>query len=247
LCSQLSKLDPSQYAKVCKIEGDAPDWRKKLDADLTEEQRQEALKFGEIMSQCFETAGQNCKCEEISYPDFAEACSIAAPLATACEIEKNEDACKQLDDLEMPPLPDYLQDIMNDLERGMSESKYGMFLPPECEEAGATSPKDCAKIMINVHAPEECKPALLAANVQSEGEARGICEKIMFEINAPPECVSAGATNPQECGKLMFSQNAPQECIDAGIDGSDKNDPTNCRKLMESQFMEDMHLELDRI
>ncbi|MBI2056947.1 hypothetical protein HYT91_01705, partial [Candidatus Pacearchaeota archaeon] len=33
LCSQLSKLDPSQYAKVCKIEGDAPDWRKKLDAD----------------------------------------------------------------------------------------------------------------------------------------------------------------------------------------------------------------------
>ena len=65
LCSQLSKLDPSQYEKVCRIEGDAPDWRKKLDKDLTEEQRAEALKFGEIMSQGFETAGQNCKCEEI--------------------------------------------------------------------------------------------------------------------------------------------------------------------------------------
>src|SRR3989344_114018 len=236
LCSQLSKLDPSQYEKVCRIEGDAPDWRKKLDKDLTEEQRAEALKFGEIMSQCFETAGQNCKCEEISYPDFAEACSIAAPLATACEIENNEDACEQLDDLEMPELPDYLQDIMDELEGGMSESKYGMFLPPECEDAGAKSPKDCAKIMINTHAPEECRPALLAANVQNERQGREICEKIMFEQNAPPECVEAGITNSGECGKYMFKVNAPQECIDAGMDGSSKTDPMACRKFMESQF-----------
>ena len=243
LCSQLSKLDPSQYSKVCRIEGDAPDWRRKLDADLTEEQRQEALKFGEIMSECFETAGQECRCEEISYPDFAEACSVAAPLATACEIEKDEDACEQLDDLEMPELPDYLQDIMDEIEGGMNEDRMGLHMPRECIEAGISEEDfdgktKCAKIMIQTHAPEECRPALLAANVQSEREGRAICEKIMFEQNAPPECVEAGIINPGECGKFMFSQNAPQECIDAGIDGSDRNDPMACRKLMESQFRE---------
>ena len=58
----------------------------------------------------------------------------------------------------------------------------------------------------------------------------------MFEQSAPPECVEAGIINPGECGKYMFSSNAPQECIDAGLDGSDRNDPTACRKLMESQF-----------
>src|SRR3989344_8605496 len=238
LCSQLSKLDPSQYSKVCRIEGDAPDWRRKLDADLTEEQRQEALKFGEIMSQCFETAGQECRCEEISYPEFAETCSVAAPLATACEIEKDETACEQLENLEMPELPEHLQDIMDEIEGGMSESKYGRFFPPECEDAGAKSPKECGEIMIRTHAPEECRPALLAANVQNEREARGICEKIMFERNAPPECVGAGITNPEECGEFMFERNAPQECIDAGIDGSSKTDPMACRKFMESQFSE---------
>ncbi len=225
LCQQLSQLDPNEYSRVCSSGRDAPDWQKKLHKDLTEEQKQEALKFGEIMSQCFETAGQNCRCEDISFPDFAEACSIAAPLATACEIENHEEACQQLDDLEMPELPDYLQDIMDELEGGMAEDKYGMFLPPECEEAGVTTPKDCAKIMINTHAPEECKPALLAANVQSEGEARKICDKIMFAQNAPQECVEAGISDMRECGKIMFAQNAPRECVDAGIDGTGRNDP----------------------
>ena len=234
LCSQLSKLDPSQYSKVCRVEGDAPDWRKELDADLTEEQRTEALKFGEIMSQCFETAGQQCKCEEIAYPDFAETCSIAAPLVTACDIEKNEEACNKLDNLKMPELPEHLQDIMDNLESEMDEGKYGMFLPRECQEAGATSPEKCSKIMIQTHAPEECKQALLDANVQSEREGRAICEKIMFANNAPSECIDAGIINPEECGKLMFRENAPEECIDAGLDGSDRNDPTACRKLMES-------------
>ena len=241
LCSQLSKLDPSQYEKVCKLDDDAPDWRKELDRDLTEEQRAEALKFGEIMSQCFESAGQDCKCEKIPYPGFAETCSVAASLATACEIENNEDACEQLDDLDLPELPPHLEDIMDKLERGMSEDRIGLHMPRECIDAGISEEDrdgrtKCAKIMIQTHAPEECRPALLAANVQSESKGREICEKIMFEQNAPPECVEAGIINPGECGKFMFSQNAPQECIDAGLDGSGRNDPTACRKLMESQF-----------
>ncbi|MDP2673035.1 MAG: hypothetical protein Q8O84_04450 [Nanoarchaeota archaeon] len=238
LCSQLSKLDPSQYSKVCSTGEDDSDWRRNFDKKLTEEQRQEALKFGEIMSQCFETSGQDCACEEIAYPDFAEACSVAAPLATACEIENNKEACEKLDNLEMPTdnLPDYLQDIFERIESGMNEDKYGMFLPPECEEANAKTPKECAKIMINVHAPEECRQALIDADVQNEREGRQICEKIMFEQNAPSECVEAGVSNPQDCGKFMFSSNAPPECIEAGLDGSDRNDPADCRELMESKF-----------
>ncbi len=236
LCQQLSKLDSNEYARVCSSGEDAPDWRKRLDRELTDEQRQEALKFGNIMSQCFETAGQNCRCEEISFPDFAEACSTAAPLATACDIKGDEEACKQLDALEMPELPEHLQDIMDELEGGMNEDKYGMFFPPECEEANARTPRECAKIMINTHAPEECRQALLDADVQSEREGREICDKIMFEVNAPPECVSAGITNPKECGKFMFAQNAPLECVEAGITGEGRDDPRKCQQLMESKF-----------
>ncbi len=236
LCVQLAELDPNEYSRVCRIEGDAPDWRKELDRDLTDEQRKEALKFGEIMSQCFETSGQNCRCEEIPFTDFAEACAVAAPLATACEIEENEEACEQLDDLEMPELPQHLEDIFENLEMEMNEDKYGMYLPPECEKAGATLPKECAKIMINEHAPEECRQALLDADVHSESEGRKICDKIMFEKNAPEECIAAGIKDPRECGNYMFKTNAPRECLDAGITGEGRDDPRKCQQLMESKF-----------
>ncbi|MBI5803601.1 hypothetical protein HY448_02855 [Candidatus Pacearchaeota archaeon] len=238
LCENLAKLDPSEYARVCKGGDDSPEWQKRLDRALTSEQRIEAEKFGKIMSQCFETAGQECACEEIPFTDFAQMCSIAAPLATACEIEGNEEACEQLDDIEMPELPDYLQDIMDSLEGDVSESRFDMHMPSECRKAGATTPNACMKIMIQTHAPPECKDALISANVQNERQARQICEKIMFEINAPEECVSAGLTDHKECGKLMFRQNAPQECIDAGITGEGRDDPRKCEKIMRSQGFE---------
>ena len=60
LCESLANLDPLEYARVCKTEGDAPSWQKKLNKDLTDEQRKEAEKFGKIMQQCFETAGKQC-------------------------------------------------------------------------------------------------------------------------------------------------------------------------------------------
>ncbi|MEK6819871.1 MAG: hypothetical protein AABY03_01580 [Nanoarchaeota archaeon] len=116
LCETLSKIDPLEYSRVCKLEDDASDWQKKLDKDLTEEQRKEAIKFGEIMSQCFRTSGQECRCDEIPFTEFAEMCSIAAPLATACEVNDDEDACEQLDNLEMPELPEHLQDVFDVLE-----------------------------------------------------------------------------------------------------------------------------------
>ncbi|MBS3071094.1 hypothetical protein J4407_02225 [Candidatus Pacearchaeota archaeon] len=232
LCEGLSELDPLEYSRVCKIDDNAPTWQQRLDRDLTDEQREEAKKFGKIMQQCFETAGQECACEEIPFADFAEACSIAAPLATACEIEGNDEACEQMDNLEMPELPDYLQDIMDDLENDVSGSRMDLHMPRECREAGATNQRDCMIVMVETHAPPECKQAILDSNVQSEREAREICEKIMFEQNAPFECVEAGLTNPKECGRFMFEQNAPQECIDAGLTGEHRNDPRKCEELM---------------
>ena len=235
LCEQLSALDPVEYSRVCTTEDDAPDWHKKLDRKLTDEQRAEAKKFGEIMSQCFETAGQECRCEEIPFPEFAEMCSIAAPLATACEIEGNEEACEKMDNLEMPELPEHLQDIMDSLENDVSGSQFEAHMPRECREAGATSPKECMRVMIQTNAPEECRDALLESNVQNEREAREICEKIMFEQNAPEECIEKGLTNPRECGRLMFQLNAPQECLDAGLTGDTRGDEKKCREIMDAQ------------
>ena len=235
LCEQLSSLDPVEYSRVCTTEDDAPDWHKKLDRKLTDEQRKEAVKFGEIMSQCFETSGQECKCEEIPFTEFAEMCLIAAPLAVLCEVKGDETACEKMDNLEMPELPPHLQDVFDSLENDISESQFDAHMPRECQEAGAKSPKECMKIMVQTHAPEECRDAILEANVQNEREARAICEEIMFKSNAPEECIEAGLKDPRECGRFMFKSNAPEECIKAGLTGESRSDEKKCREIMESQ------------
>ena len=235
LCESLAKLDPLEYSKVCQTGNDTPLWQKKLDKKLTKEQRAEAEKFGKIMSECFKTAGQECRCDEIPFTDFAKACSTAAPLATACEIKGDEKACEEMDNLEMPELPSHLQDVFDELENDVSGSRMDLHMPRECVEAKATSPKECRKIMIKANAPEECQEALLAADIQNEREARKICEEIMFKANAPEECIEAGVKDPKECGKIMFKANAPEECIEAGLTGESRSDEKKCREIMESQ------------
>ena len=208
LCQSLSEIDPSEYYRICKTDDDAPKWQKELHKDLTDEQRKEARKFGDIMSKCFKTSGQDCKCEEIPFPEFADACSEAAPLATACDIDGNKAACEKLDNLQMPGLPDHLQDIFDELE-DMNEDKYDMHMPRECVEAGVTDPKECGKIMIETGAPEECKQALLDSGCEREFECRKICDKIMMEKHAP-ECVEQGITDPRECEEF-FRKNGPKD------------------------------------
>ena len=227
LCEQLSKLDPSSYYEVCKSEDDSPRWQKKLDRELTEEQKEEAKKFGEIMEQCFETSGRNCNCQEIPFPDFAATCSKAAHLSTKCD-EGDEDACKDLDSLEMPELPPHLQDIMDELEGDVVESKYDLHMPPECQKAGAKTPKECSKIMIETHAPPECKEALLKAGVESESEGREICDKIMMKKYAP-ECVEKGITDQDKCQDYMYGiGNRPKECQKNQI-----HDVRDCKRFLE--------------
>ena len=227
LCEQLSKLDPSSYYETCNSGDDSPKWQKKLDRKLTEEQREESKNFGRIMEQCFETSGRDCKCEEIPFPDFADACSKAAPLATKCD-EGDENACDELDSLEMLELPPHLQDIMDELDGDVSESKYGLHMPPECQKAGAKTPKDCSKIMIETHAPPECKEALLKAGVESESEGRKICDKIMMEKYAP-ECAEKGITNQDKCQDYMYGiGNRPEECQENQI-----HDVRDCRRFLE--------------
>lgn len=235
LCKTLSELDPLEYSRVCRTEDDTPEWQKKLDRELTEGQRQEAILFGSIMSECFKTSGKRCRCNEIPFTEFAETCLIAAPLAVQCDTEGNETACEELDNLEMPELPPHLQDVFDSLEGDIAESQFELHMPSECREAGATNSRECMKIMVQTHAPEECREALIEADVQNEREAREICEKIMFELNAPEECIEAGLRDPKECGKLMFQQNAPEECIEAGLTGENRGDEKKCRTIMESQ------------
>ncbi len=225
LCEQLSKLDPSSYYETCKSGDDSPIWQKKLDRKLTEEQKEEAKKFGKIMGQCFETSGRDCNCQEIPFPDFAAACSKAALLTTKCD-EGDEGACDNLDGLKMPELPPHLQDIMDELEGDVVESKYDLHMPPECQKANAKTPKECSKIMIETNAPPECKEALLKAGVESEG--REICDKIMMEKYAP-ECVEKGITDQNKCQDYMYGLgNRPKECQENQI-----HDVRDCKRFLE--------------
>jgi len=208
LCIELAELDPVQYSRTCKSDGDAPKWKKDLDKDLTEDQRKEAKDFGKIMSECFETSGRECRCEDISFYDFSLACSKVAPLAVECD-DGDESACGMMDEIDMPELPDFLEDIFEDIEDKYGEDKYGMHMPPECVEAGVTSPRECGRIMVKENAPIECRAALLEADVQDEREGRKICDKIMFKKHAPRECIEEGITDFEDCEDFMGDFRGP--------------------------------------
>ncbi len=227
LCGELSELDPSLFYDSCKVGDEGPKWQKKMYKELTKEQEQEAKQFAKIMGQCFKTSGQDCRCGEIAYESFADTCSMAAPLATACDVNGDEEACEKLDNLNMPDLPPHLQEVMDELEGGMKE-KYDIHMPEECQEAGATTPDECGKIMITEHAPEECKEALLAANTKSEREGREICDAIMMKKHAP-ECVEQGISDPEECKDFMWNiDRRPKECKENRI-----HDYRDCKEFLD--------------
>jgi hypothetical protein len=215
LCRELSALDPTLFYESCKTGDEGPKWQKEMYKKLTKEQ-EEAKNFAKIMKQCFKTSGQDCKCEEIPYEDFSNACSTAAPLATACDIDGDTEACKRLDDLNMPKLPPHLQNIMNDLD-DMDRERYDMHMPEECQKEGVKDPNECGRIMIEKNSPPECKDALLEANVKSEREGRKICDAIMMNIHAP-ECAEEGITDPEECKDFMWNMDRrPAECQENDI------------------------------
>ncbi|MBI2451623.1 hypothetical protein HYV50_00930 [Candidatus Pacearchaeota archaeon] len=241
LCQTLSKLDPTEFYRVCKSEDNSPRWHKDLFNDLTEEQEKEARLFFEIMMQCFETGGKECRCEEIPHKAFSNECSVVAPLTAACE-EGEETACAQMEEqtedienlLEDAP---HLQRVLEEIEERFSEAQFDNHVPPECRRENAKTAKECMLVMFRAHAPEECIEALESGEIDftNEREARMACEEIMFKENAPEECIEAGIKNPKECGVYMFKLNAPEECIEAGLTGEHQSDHRKCETIMREK------------
>jgi len=228
LCEQLAKLDVVQYGEVCVTEDNSPKWQKELDKELSKEQRTEAKKFGEIMSECFETSGQTCRCDEVPFTDFANACKKAAPLAVECGVYKDQTACEKLDSLKMPKLPKHLQDVMDKLESA-TESKYDIHMPKECVGARVKTKKECRKLMITEHSPEECRKPLLDSGCDNEMECREICDLTMMEIHSP-ECIEEGIKDPEECQDFLFNINhRPEDCVKNMI-----HDARDCKAFLES-------------
>ena len=234
LCNELAELDPLQYAKACKTDDDSPLWQRDLDKALTKAQREEAEQFFTTISACFENP-RECPCEEFSIKSFAEACEEIAPLAAACDLDDDEEACDKLDELPDPIdlLPPHLQDAMAAVEERFRESEFDHHMPRECIKAGALTRQSCMRVMFKIHAPPECQKALEEGKIDptDEREAREACEKIMFSAEAPQECLEAGITDHQECGIFMFKLDAPQECVDAGLTGEGRNDWRECDKI----------------
>lgn len=222
LCEQLAGLDPLQYSKICNVEGDTQKWKKDMNKQLTKEQEAEAKKFGQIMSGCFKTSGRECKCDDVSFYDFSVACNKIAPLAVACD-EGDKDSCQAMDEVEMPELPEHLQNVFDEIEMTFGEAKYGMYMPPECIKEGAKDPKDCMLIMTQIHAPYECKAVLKegveSGKIRNEKDARRVCDEIMM----PEEC--KGLT-PDECGKKMM----PSECVEKNLE------PSECKRFMDGMM-----------
>ena len=233
LCQALSKLDPLEYSKVCKTDDDAPKWKRDLDRELTEEQAEEAREFFGIMSECFQNPAE-CRCDDISIKPFAEQCKVIAPLAAACE-SGDDAACEKMEEVGDPIslLPDYLQDVLDDIEDEYGDSKHDLHTPSECEEAGATSREACMKIMFKIHAPPECQEALESGKIDpsNEREAREQCDAIMWDLEAPQECKEAGLNDHRECQQMMFRLDAPEECIESGLTGTGRDDWRKCDQI----------------
>ncbi|MBR9701453.1 hypothetical protein GOV13_00860 [Candidatus Pacearchaeota archaeon] len=211
LCEQLAELDPMEYDKMCRAGEDAPQWQKKLHKDLSAGQEKTAREFVNIMKKCFKTSGQDCNCEAIPFYDFSIACSKAAPLATACDVEGDETACDDLENLKMPELPDWLQPIWEDLEDDMDGAQYDMHMPRECVEVGATTRNKCAVVMVKNNAPLECRATLVKLAEEGEVDKRVFeraCDEIMMEQHAP-QCAKKGITDPDECKRFMDSFRGP--------------------------------------
>ena len=233
LCETLSDLDPLEYAKVCKSGDDSPKWKRDLDERLTKEQKEEAREFMGIMGECFANPSE-CRCDDISIKPFAEKCKVFAPLVAKCE-SGDKDACQEMEEQEDPInlLPDYLQDVMEDLEDQYGDAKHDLFVPPECIKEGATTKEACMKVMFKLHAPPECAKACEEGLIdpKNEHEGRKACEEIMFKSEAPQECINAGLKDFRECERYMFKLDAPKECLDAGLDGSGRSDWKKCEVI----------------
>lgn len=243
LCETLAKLDPKQYADVCKVDEDdkdVPKWQKKLDRELTDEQKKEAEEFFKIMSACFRNP-RECECDQIKIESFANVCKEKAPLAAECK-EGNEEACKKLEEGEDPTelLPPHLQAVFERFSDEFGEAEFENHIPKECREKGITDFKECRKIMFSTHAPKEC----IDAGITSDDEdAEMKCRKIMMERHFPQECKEAGIdpadeSAPYKCSKIMFEKNLPPECknfIGKNEEGFRQNEEVmqKCRRIME--------------
>ncbi len=254
LCEALSSLDPKQYAETCRTSDDSPAWFRSQDRKLTKEQEAHVKVFREKLQECFETSGVRCDCKGMGVKSFEQLCLEESSKAARCFENDNYDECDEDDDIDFEDyLPDYLLPIMMEME----QREGGM--PPECRKAGATSPRECQKIMMELHMPEECKEAgattekecrdimmpeeCKEAGATTEKECRAIMmpdeckdagattEKECRLIMMPEECKEAGITSEKECRKLMM----PEECKDAGI-----NSESECRKLMKKLELENM-------
>ena len=244
LCEALSELDPLEYSRICRTDDSDADWYRALDRDLTKAQIEEAKEFGEIMSECFATSGGTCRCEDISFTEFAEQCTIIAPLAYACDVLDDEASCDKMDELEeendpFDLLPDYLREVLDRIERQYDDDQYDHHIPRACLEAGITGEERgdrdrCFRIMVEQEAPRPCTEAVEDGRIKITNERafREACERIMFDLEAPQECLDAGLTDFRECGKLMFRLNAPQECLDAGLTGEHRGDERACGEIV---------------
>jgi hypothetical protein len=88
--------------------------------------------------------------------------------------------------------------------------------PPECRDAGVTTPLECGELMMEKYGkPPQC-----------EGLDTKECMKLMrherpdsANFGMPPECKEAGATSPRECFNIMTGKfGFPPECSNLGED-----------------------------
>ena len=111
---------------------------------------------------------------------------------------------------EPPECEGLSDDECAELMKSKTPEEHMMDFPPECREAGVTTPLECAEFMFSKYGkPPQC-----------EGLDTRECMKLMrherpdaANFAMPPECQEAGAKEPRQCFDIMTAKYGfPPEC-----------------------------------
>ncbi|MEK6950389.1 MAG: DUF5667 domain-containing protein, partial [Nanoarchaeota archaeon] len=236
-CEELSYVDYNAVLadQYCNPDA-APSWLKEaVEGEMSQREEAALEKMIQEITTCVNDP-RSCRCDDIPVEKHQQECEENKALAIRCEFEQDFNACKELEQkpLVPPDTPDFLRPAFEETLAQLIEQKkqemFDKFAPPECKEAGLTTPEECESLMREKYGepPEEC---------QQDGKFIGMeeCMAIVIEkYDIPSECIRDGRPiGKDECIALMASSGQiPAECMEGGnFIGREE-----CEEKMSAQF-----------
>ncbi len=210
LCTELSTLDPKQYAQSCISDESSPKWLKEQDKKLISMQKKDAEELTGKVEKCRDNP-EACDCSGLGVQSFTQICEKQKKKMEECKTGKKE-ACDFLKNFDSSK--EFGNDFFSENKSEIAK-KYAV-LPEKCTQANIKTEEACRTFMFETGAPKECVDAGIKGDSETD---YALCKKIMMdkresEMNADKmgkgfsenEGFTANkefTTNPNENNKMM--------------------------------------------